>query len=904
VRAPGGRWRVDVRATALRVASERRLLLPTALAVALTAFLAAAAPGLMAAAADATVRDAVAQAGPAADLTVLEPLTADRSRTQVHPDSAAEVSDLTRTVGARLDTALPGVFGPPRAAVTTGSFVSALARGENGMTSLRLAYVWREGGSGVRWVRGRPPGDTVAGDVVPAVAPPVEVGLTAAVAGALGVDVGDEVPAREGGQAVDVRVTGLFEPADAGDPQWAGTPGLLVPDVSGAGLTTATRLAGLLTAGSLPAARLLGTSTATRSYVLSPDPRGLDDARAVATARAVAALEAAPSVFPGEDGRVAARSGLDDVLLAAHARAAAAAAQAHVLLAAVVLAAAAALWAAADGTVRRRARWLALQHVRGSAPLGTALDLTLESAAVTAVGAGAGVLTAVLATGVAVHWAWVAPVLVVGVLALPLRAVRSSARPASATAGADRRDGRVRRVAAELLVLGAAAAALSLLLGPPLDSAPTASAPLDPTALGLGRAGPPAGVLPGAAVALAALAGALVWRRAAGLLPRAGLAGARRRPGAVPLVAAARRAAARRGAAAVTVVLATAVAAVAATTAATIHAGQAAGSWQAVGADVVVTSPGGDLEAVAATLAAAPGVDLAVPGRVEDGAQFLGRGSSTGVRLVVAAPGDLDRLRRAGGLPGLPPPGDAGPSPAPVLVSGDLRAQLTGTPVLRWSGGDAAVRVSGTTPSLFDAAGRPTAVVDPAALAAASGSPVPADTLWVTGPGAAAAVAATPALRSAQVRERATWLTARRRDPVSRSLLALAVAVVALGGVLAALATALAAVADAPERAQAVARLRALGFSRAAVRRATAAELVPGLLADAVVGSALGVALAAATVGALRWEALTGQTGAPSLVVPPWAAAAAALPLVVAVAVVVGADRRQRARSLGRSLRD
>lgn len=70
------------------------------------------------------------------------------------------------------------------------------------------------------------------------------------------------------------------------------------------------------------------------------------------------------------------------------------------------------------------------------------------------------------------------------------------------------------------------------------------------------------------------------------------------------------------------------------------------------------------------------------------------------------------------------------------------------------------------------APGASTVVLGAAALGAAVGGEPAPDTLWVVGPGAAAAVSATPELAGADVRDRQDWLAERRAAPLTRGLTA------------------------------------------------------------------------------------------------------------------------------------
>jgi putative ABC transport system permease protein len=124
------------------------------------------------------------------------------------------------------------------------------------------------------------------------------------------------------------------------------------------------------------------------------------------------------------------------------------------------------------------------------------------------------------------------------------------------------------------------------------------------------------------------------------------------------------------------------------------------------------------------------------------------------------------------------------------------------------------------------------------------------------------------------------------------TLLALAAVVVGLG-----------AAAGAPARGRSLAALRTMGLTGAQARAVSLGELLPPVLGAAVVGSGLGAVVAALVRAPLELELLTGQFGAPALVVP-WAAPLVAVPLVLVVLVVVGVESSLRRRErLGQVLR-
>lgn len=347
---------------------------------------------------------------------------------------------------------------------------------------------------------------------------------------------------------------------------------------------------------------------------------------------------------------------------------------------------------------------------------------------------------------------------------------------------------------------------------------------------------------------------------------------------------------------------------------ATVHAGQDAGSWDAVGADVAVEVPEPEpgLRVLAEGLERHDGVTTALTARVDDGVQLRGPGFGRRIRLVVVDASELGRLTAATPLPDVPgdlisvgstPP--AAPRPdgsVPALVSPVLRPAGGERLALQWNGVRVPLAVVGTavTPGGGDA---PAVVVDAATLAVVAGQTVAPNTVWVTGPGAEAAVAATPALADADVVERSAWLADRRAAPLTVGVGELVTAVGAVLVLLAVVLVVLSAAGGAHERTATLARLRTLGLSGRQAWWVTAGEMLPAVTLSCVGGSALGLAVAHACLDALDLGRLTGQSGTPALVVP-WLAAAPLLACVATVLAVVAVERAaRRSERLGQALR-
>ena len=139
--------------------------------------------------------------------------------------------------------------------------------------------------------------------------------------------------------------------------------------------------------------------------------------------------------------------------------------------------------------------------------------------------------------------------------------------------------------------------------------------------------------------------------------------------------------------------------------------------------------------------------------------------------------------------------------------------------------GAPAIRLAavGTAPAVGDA--DDVVIVDAAALAAA-GLPAVPNTVWVTGPGAARAVAAQRRRRATSCCAR-TCCATRRAAPLTAGLLRLAWTAAATLLALGLLGLALGAAAGAPERWQTLTRLRTLGLRPRDARWVAAGELLP-----------------------------------------------------------------------------
>ena len=889
----GGRARADLWPLTLAVG-----------VIALTSLLASVTPRLVDRTADAALRDTLATTALPTAVDVTVPFVADSGQTRtLATDLAAQVAERGTALAAALPAGLAAVLAPPVATVTTTPLPMTLARSDLGAVTMSFAYVAQGGEPQVQWLDGGPataaPADTTMTQDGRETWP-LQVALSRDTASLLGVQVGDRLPVVDQlSMPMDVTVSGIFIPDDAQDPIWSHAPGVVEPVSVGAHVTTDTAVTGLVAAASLPAVVAdFAAGYITRTYAFDVEPQAMhaNDIGRVVTALAETKVRPQTLGTPGEVPSVT--TSLDTVLVAAQSQIRAGQAQASVLLAGMVAAAGATLLLMGQLLSRRRAVQLSQYRARGGALTGLAVELGAEALAVAALGCGLGLTAAEAIVPGPIAWWWVLLVLLPAVAAPPAYGVRAAARGSGVTrvpAGrSDRRlvlrDRHLQRIALEGAVVLAAVGAIAAL-----------------RVRGVVPSGSDQGgdLLLAAAPSLGMLAGAVVLARVLPLVLRGTGALAVRVPGAVPVLAAARaQATAGRVLPIVAVTLATGLVTFGSAIGTTVDRGQVAGSWSAVGADVVATV-GTDVSAadLVAQVAAQPGVTTAVSGTMED-VQIR---SSTGghqVRLMAVDAADLTRLLAA--VPATL--GHHGQlvatsgSDLGVLLGSDLRAGGDTNLSVLWQGTWVTVHPVGDAPVVgSDAANL--VVVDAGSLSSAVGVPVVPNTVWVVGPGARAAVAAVPQLAHADIVDRSEWLARQRSAPLTAGLSHLVAATTAVLVLLAILMVVLGASASAPERGAMLATLRTTGLGRGQVTRIAIGELLPPVLAAGATGVGLGVLLAGLVAGPLELRLATGQPGDPTLAIASWVLLPVVALVLVVVAVVAAESSLTRRERLGQVLR-
>lgn len=868
--------------------------------VAVATLLAAGIPVAMHSTSDRAVADSVSRAGDAANIVVEAPLPTEdleASGARIRDDGSADLVDQALAEARNgLDRTLGAVMDPPVATVTSVD----LTLTDNGPNrALRLAYLTGGTGARVTWTAGRPPQSSVTEAEVATAARsgpapwPVQVGLSEQTAAVLGVRPGQRLPLETAQfNHLDIRVSGIFRPVDPGDVAWRSVPHVLQPRTG-----VRTDAVALLSRDSLPDGRLALDEEATRCAVtFSPRPDRLtrDDA---ATVELAALAMKASSADASQAATLRYDTQLDGVLHRARTAVAAASSQALVLLAGLIVSAALLLVLAADVLVRRRSAVIVGTRMRGASLTSLAIELVLESAAVTFLGAGCGVAGSWLLTGGASR-TWPVPVVVVSVLAGPVLGTMVAARATDgrrAPANRSARRAAVRTRAQRRLVLevGIAAAAVAAFV----SLRQRGVVPAD--------AGGGSGVLPALTPALGAAVGALVLIRLVPVVVRLWLRRATRSRRTVPLLAASRAAVtAARGLPLTVLAVCSALLAVALAMPATESAGQADGAWAEVGADarMDLASPAdpAQVQALVGRLTGSAGIRQVLAARVAD--VPVTSGSTTGVvRLVVVDAAALRRLLARTPLPDAPQLSRLVGAPGRALLRSANRGLASGGPLSLLSGSRAiSLTAIGTAPRVGvggDGA-RDVLVVDAATFAAAGGDAVP-NTVWVLGPGAASAVSGS----SAPVTLRRDVLGTRRSAPLAAGLIRLGYLSTGLLLLLGALGVLLTVITGRPSRDETLARLSTLGLRRGEIRRVAAGELLPVVVLATTGGLAVGLVLAWACIGLLGLRLVTGQVSDPALVVP-WTGAAPPLVFAVVVMVVVGAESaRRRRQRLGLVLR-
>jgi putative ABC transport system permease protein len=474
------------------------------------------------------------------------------------------------------------------------------------------------------------------------------------------------------------------------------------------------------------------------------------------------------------------------------------------------------------------------------------------------------------------------------------------------------------RRAGEVLLLGVTAAAVAAIVSRGVAAGSDAGAAVAEGAVD--AAGAPVDPLVAATPLLVAVSAALLAHRALAVPLAAATRWAAGRPGLVGFLGLARagRAGSLGASATAALTVALAVATLSAVTQATLDGGAERASWQAVGADLRLTSGGlGDPQAAA--LAGVPGVEAATPVALVREAPFSvfrpgGANSlSPDARVTVVAvdPAELaDVQRDVPDRPALPPAfadaatkGDDGVDVLPVVVSSDLadagddvrfeveRRQVRGKVLA------ALDEFPGAPPD------GPWLLVGVDPLRGATGAVLSAQLLLARAPALAEDTTPSPAFLD-QVRRAAgdgtvttpaTWRGGDTATALVRAVRAGVPVAVAAGGLLAALAVVLTLLGGGATRRRFLAHLRALGLSRRQAGTLVALEVLPGAVVALAAGLVAGLVTAWLVLPAADLRPLTGAVAETAVVVPVWTVAAVAAGFAAVLVVgVLGAALEQR----------
>jgi putative ABC transport system permease protein len=311
-----------------------------------------------------------------------------------------------------------------------------------------------------------------------------------------------------------------------------------------------------------------------------------------------------------------------------------------------------------------------------------------------------------------------------------------------------------------------------------------------------------------------------------------------------------------------------------------------AASWQAVGADAVVTAPAtgpGLTPAARRLITGVPGVQRTAAIAVTTGTSGLG----VGLDVVVVDPRQYAALTAGTPAPRFPAAlaRPAGGRPVPVLVSAAGRAIVGQGSVLSVGGRELRLHIVGSPPRIAGVpAGGQTVVVPRWALAGQAPQPT---VIAITGPRLDAAAlrrAVARAVPGAQVTLRARLLATVARAPLPRGGFVTFAQGAAAAAALSLLILLLMLVLSARSREVTLARLITMGLGHAQSRRISAVENVPPILAAALGGTVCALVLVPLVGPAVNFAAFTGMP-----VSVPLRADPAALAIAVGGLLLLGA---------------
>jgi putative ABC transport system permease protein len=902
--------------------ADRAAVVTLAGLVAVTAFLAAAAPLAVLRMDDEALRASLADLPPGA-----RGVTASLHSVQPVEGSAFSTSEMGTDVRTfdRVRANLTGRLGPTLGSVvTTRSYFAHL---RPALTEPLISYrkyeiafglrVQSDYGSQVRFVQGRAPGAPEPAGSVPA---ELEVAISAANARAAGLRAGQPLvlAASSRSPSVRVRIAGVYEPVDRSQPDWLAEPSLTEPELTSdegpppPDPSDYWKVSLLVAPEALPALVALDRTLYEKpdgrvGWRFWPDPDRLDGGH-------TAALESDLSAFTTtapHNVMVTVDTALPGMLATYRRQQATTHAVVSLAVSGLLLVAAAVLALAARLTAERRRATLELFRARGGSARQLAALFAAETAAVAAVAGGAGLAAALMLLpgrgGLAAAELAVAVVaaVVIGVPALAVREYQAIGRAVRRDVVRHRPS--LPRLTGEVLVVLLAGVAVVELRRRGLSESATAG--VDPLLVSVP-------VLVGLAVALLALRCYPVPLRLLGDL-------AARRRAAVPFLGLARAARESPVSALPLVVLLTALSlgVFADAVWVTVHRGQQVAAWENTQADARV---GGLVDvplppAAVERLDRLPGVDSVVAGFTDGHSSLRVAGGIATVRAVVPDLAGYDRLLRSSPSGFRFPAAMSAPvsrgADVPALVSPALDRRLAGpggtgarSGVRLWlSSGELTVRVVGTTAGMPGAPADNLVVMGRDAVAAATGADRPPTVLWLGGrdlePASVRAAVADLNPVPVVVTRAETHAAIRDQPLVRGTLLAFpAAAVVAAGFGL--ITVRLALLVTARPRDRMLAYLRALGLTPRQARGLAVLEFLPVVVLAALFGTLVGIALPYLVSPAVGLGPFTGGGRDPAVRIDPVVTGAVAVGLVaVVVAALLYETAREGRRRLAGVLR-
>ena len=427
-----------------RFIRDRWLVLNSALIVALATLLALSGPELVARTIDDGAADAVTAAGPAADIRVEVPIG------NPNGDNVSSVRGLPATAFTDLGELVVGNLPEHTASVVSGyeawvlsgnarigwtATADAVAEQEEDGTELdrdpRVGDIFQFGfapDAEVTLVEGdlpAPPPDPEQVTGIGAVVPPTEIALSQEVADTLEIGIGDLVQVSTPvGESLILKVSGIVKAADPDAEVWDHYPEFAAPVTIDGGSNPDVRRGTVM----VNAETFEGITDSLRTPFegvvrVAVDPDKMTLALTSQVARELRDLPSEAKTLVGQDAGVgvSVKTGLDDALVEYPARARAALAQMSIIIAGVVSVAAVVIALMAALVLTRRGNDIALERARGSSVASTSLRLLVESVIVTAIGIVLGVVAASLLTpGVAASSGLLRVVALVSTLSAPV----------------------------------------------------------------------------------------------------------------------------------------------------------------------------------------------------------------------------------------------------------------------------------------------------------------------------------------------------------------------------------------------------------------------------------------------------------------------------------------------------